>query len=403
MKVDIVTAMAAVITLLVIIGCQFLFFWIQDRRSRWLAWLIVPFAMGAAGVLLIVWRWFVADYLGFGVGYALVLGAFGLLWQGVRVFERQQPALVPLLAACGGWLALSLWPPFLADMPVRIAVHSAGVAIFCALIARTLWQGRGEQLPSRLPAIFVISSYACIMGLRIALIGLVPYPIGGQPIQPAWVGVFNLIVFGHIATFAVLMVTMTKERREIAQHNDALTDPLTGLLNRRAFAQQAQRIVFRRKFGREQTSLMVLDLDHFKAVNDCFGHDAGDRVLQRFAQIAGSSMRPTDMIYRMGGEEFCFVLPDTPVAGAIAAAERVRRTLELSRVEIDGDVVRVTASIGIVTTDFAGFDLEVLRAAADAALYEAKARGRNRVVVADPTAIPRPKDRSGDLLDRRAG
>jgi diguanylate cyclase (GGDEF)-like protein len=126
-------------------------------------------------------------------------------------------------------------------------------------------------------------------------------------------------------------------------------------------------------------------------------------VLRRFAEIASSSLRPTDTLYRMGGEEFCFILPDTTVAGAIAAAERIRRTLELTRMLVEGEEVRVTASIGIATTDFAGFDLEVLLAAADAALYEAKARGRNRVVVADPTAIPRPKDGPAAFVDRRTG
>ena len=95
MKVDILTAMAAGITVLVVVGCQLLFFWTQDKRSNWLAWLIVPYALGATGIGLVVWRWAQADFLGFGIGYALILAAFGFLWQGIRIFDHRKPLLLP--------------------------------------------------------------------------------------------------------------------------------------------------------------------------------------------------------------------------------------------------------------------------------------------------------------------
>lgn len=389
MHIDIMTAMLALITLLALLGCQLVFFWTQDRRSRWLAWLIVPFILGAGGVALLVLRWRAGDFLAIGVAYVLVISAFGILWQGVRVFERRAPRMLPVLASAALWFGLCLWPAFTSSQPLRVAVLSALIALYCGLAAGELWRGRMEKLPSRIPAVVVLASYTAFMLIRIALVGVAPYPVGGLPIEAGWIGAFNVVVFVHVAAFAILMVSLTKERRESEQRNYALTDPLTGLFNRRAFAAQSQRIAYRRKFGREQTSLLVLDLDHFKRVNDRFGHDTGDQVLVAFAAVAEAALRPSDSLYRIGGEEFCFVLPDTALADAITLAERIRLDFEVVSVDADGERVRATVSIGIATTDFSGFDLEVLLAAADAALYEAKARGRNRVVVAEPTAIRR--------------
>ncbi|HEY0854994.1 MAG TPA: GGDEF domain-containing protein, partial [Devosia sp.] len=100
--------------------------------------------------------------------------------------------------------------------------------------------------------------------------------------------------------------------------------------------------------------------------------------------------RPTDQLYRMGGEEFCFIMPDTELADAIGAAERIRQAFEMSSVDARGIAVRATVSIGIASADHSGFDLELLLEAADTAVYEAKARGRNQAVVADATALRRP-------------
>jgi diguanylate cyclase (GGDEF)-like protein len=387
--------MAALITVMVVLACQLLFFWTQDRRSSWLAWLIVPFALGTAAMVILMLRWKEQDYLANGVSYALIVASFGLIWQGLRVFERQPLLIWPVVGTVSGWLVLCLWPEFLDSLPSRIALLSALVAGYCGLGVAELRRGREERLPSRLPLTIVLSSYAAFMVLRIALVGVAPYPFGGQPLQPGWIGIFNAIVFAHLMAMAVFMVSLTKERRELQQRNDALTDPLTGLLNRRAFALQAQRVHYPGKFGRRETSVLALDLDHFKRVNDRFGHHAGDRVLREFARISEAVLGTAGRLYRVGGEEFCFVLADTALAEAIELAERIRGETELMLVEAGGEEIRVTVSIGIATASFAGFDLEVLRGAADAALYEAKARGRNRVVVAEPTAIPRPVERIG--------
>jgi diguanylate cyclase (GGDEF)-like protein len=181
---------------------------------------------------------------------------------------------------------------------------------------------------------------------------------------------------------------MTLERREAQQRSFAMSDPLTGLMNRRAFADLAARMDRRRAGARSTMALLVLDLDHFKLVNDRFGHEVGDRMLKAFADVSEANVRPSDQLFRMGGEEFCFVLPETSLKEAIEVAERIRGAVAACPVETTSGPASATVSIGIAATQFA-VDVDVLLAAADAAVYEAKARGRNRVVVAEPSALVR--------------
>jgi diguanylate cyclase (GGDEF)-like protein len=187
---------------------------------------------------------------------------------------------------------------------------------------------------------------------------------------------------------------MTRERRELQQRRYALSDPLTGLFNRRAFLDEAARAKRRRKGARELVAVLVLDLDKFKSINDRFGHEAGDQVLQHFAAVARGATRANDLLYRMGGEEFCFVLPQTTLADARAVAERIRTRFAGSAVLKDGAPISATVSIGIAAVEHAGFNLELLLAAGDAAVYEAKRRGRNQTVVADATALTTRAPRS---------
>lgn len=174
---------------------------------------------------------------------------------------------------------------------------------------------------------------------------------------------------------------------ELAAKNEllerlALADPLTGLANRRGFDESLGREVARAFRVCKPLSLLYLDLDHFKAVNDRFGHAAGDDVLGAFASLLARSSRRGDLAGRIGGEEFALLLPHTPREQAVLAAERIRRTTERNPLG-HSHPVAVTVSVGVAT--LAGVEGEsgpALVDRADAALYQAKALGRNRVAVA---------------------
>jgi diguanylate cyclase (GGDEF)-like protein len=164
----------------------------------------------------------------------------------------------------------------------------------------------------------------------------------------------------------------------------AVTDDLTGLPNKRRFREFVVKEAARAdRFG-HSLALLMLDLDDFKRVNDEHGHPRGDEVLRRVARALDSESRWVDEPARYGGEEFAVALPETGLAGATEVAERIRARVEAQEVPLggSGEVIRITASIGVASLPDSALDVEMLVAAADAALYEAKRNGKNRVVAA---------------------
>ena len=161
----------------------------------------------------------------------------------------------------------------------------------------------------------------------------------------------------------------------------ANTDHLTGLANRRRFERQLEREVTRtRRYGRP-FCLLIVDIDHFKRVNDTFGHPVGDEVITRLASTLQAGTRGIDMAARVGGEEFAVLLPETDYAAGVEVAVRLRDAIR--RMDVPKEVGRVTASIGIAEFSATSGDGTTLYAAADKALYEAKQAGRDRVVGAN--------------------
>jgi diguanylate cyclase (GGDEF)-like protein len=158
-------------------------------------------------------------------------------------------------------------------------------------------------------------------------------------------------------------------------HLQAATDPLTGLLNRRSVENHVRDLIQRRV----PFAVAMGDLDHFKALNDRHGHDAGDRALRLFARTVLRSLRADDLVARFGGEEFVIVFPDRTAEGAAAGLERLREELIIELAA--GSVPGFTCSFGVADTSDAA-ELEELLGTADSALFRAKRAGRNRVVVA---------------------
>ena len=159
----------------------------------------------------------------------------------------------------------------------------------------------------------------------------------------------------------------------------ALTDAMTGLRNRRWLNEFLPRFIHRHVHASLPLSVGIMDIDHFKRINDDLGHAAGDAALVAVAQVIGSSLRPTDFAARMGGEEFALIFPDTALAGALSAAERLREAVASAQVDYRGTALpRITVSIGLAALE-QGADTHGLLVQADQALYRAKRSGRDRV------------------------
>ncbi|MCP3164457.1 diguanylate cyclase [Myxococcus qinghaiensis] len=183
---------------------------------------------------------------------------------------------------------------------------------------------------------------------------------------------------------------LDKANKELARRREELlalsrTDALTGLFNRRCFEERLSDEFARSRRYQSPLSLVMLDIDHFKRINDTFGHPFGDQVLKAVAQTTRSRLREVDVLARYGGEEFIALLPETGTADALKVCERVREAIAGLRVEhvgVDGkrQEVRLTASLGVATVPSADLESsEALLRAADAGLYAAKGAGRNRV------------------------
>jgi diguanylate cyclase (GGDEF)-like protein len=176
----------------------------------------------------------------------------------------------------------------------------------------------------------------------------------------------------------------------------AKQDSLTGALTRRGFFAEVEK-EFRRagRYDRPST-LVAIDVDHFKAINDRYGHPAGDAVLVSIANASMANMRRSDIFGRLGGEEFALLLPETDAEEAREAAERIRRTIEATIIEVGGTEVRATVSMGVAPRPAVGETVATWLAEADIALYEAKQFGRNRVAVAKARRPVAPQSQPGD-------
>ena len=180
--------------------------------------------------------------------------------------------------------------------------------------------------------------------------------------------------FASLATIAYVNASQRDRLRALA-----LTDELTGLFNRRHCQNVLRETLAEGGRHGEPTSVLYLDIDHFKAINDSFGHGVGDDALRAFAWILGTGARAGDLVCRTGGEEFTVVLPRTDAAAAAQVAERIRSAVSEARL---GPRRNLTVSVGVATSERSREDLDVLIGRADGALFDAKRGGRDRVVAA---------------------
>lgn len=206
-----------------------------------------------------------------------------------------------------------------------------------------------------------------------ALIAVTGRAVPGYGETMAYVAGYLLLIVNGFG-----FILMSKQRDDARMERLATTDDLTGLLNRRAFFARADAARLLSLRQRQPIALLMLDIDHFKQLNDRFGHATGDEALVKFAATCAEALREHDILGRLGGEEFALALPGTDLPGALHAAERLRQGVADTRLLTCGNHYTMTVSIGLVVID-PNEDLPAALARADHALYEAKRNGRNRI------------------------
>src|SRR5256714_1079763 len=364
-----------------ILGVLLLLAWRRDQNSNALLWWGTSYLLGTASFALLSARGVIPDVLSIEIANAIVLLSYAFLLAGARAFNGRETAPTVFLVAPLIWLIAMRVPAIAADINLRIVIVTSCQCTFLGLAAYEFWRERTAPLLSRCPTIVVLLTHMAGLSLRLPIVPLTPLASSADFFRSAPFAVMSFSTVLYTITVAFLLLSMTKERGELRHKTAALVDPLTGLANRRAFLGNADEFTARGAKRNAPLTVMLADLDRFKAINDRFGHAVGDRVLQVFADTIMGTLRATDLSGRLGGEEFAILMSGTNAAEATCVAERIRmRFAEVGR-SIGGEVVASTVSIGIATRSHPAVQLDDLMAAADQALYRAKAEGRNRVTV----------------------
>ncbi|HEY2344767.1 MAG TPA: GGDEF domain-containing protein [Xanthomonadaceae bacterium] len=357
--------------------------WIASMGLQPLAWVLY----GLRGQI--------PDMYAMVVSNAVLSLSYALQSQSVRSFTGRAERLalvyapVPLVAAAE-YLFTFVYP----SARMRLVTVSMLIAFSFFLSVAALLRGGGPRRRSNLLTAISLLIPAFVLVIRTIYEGLrhdaLTSPFTVTPMQAA---VFGMAAFLPIVA-TLGFVSMCNDRLNQELVRQAMLDPLTGISNRRALDESAaDAIAVARRHGRGLAVLLV-DADHFKQINDRYGHGAGDAALQALVATLQASLRPGDLLGRLGGEEFVVVLPESDEAGAFHAAERLRNAVAATEFTIQREPVPLRVSVGISLLE-ADDDLVTMLRRADSAMYVAKRSGRNCVV--GPRQLRQPRPATGDV------
>lgn len=310
----------------------------------------------------------------------LLVGALMVQWHAVRLFAGRASALWPTAAVLFLVFAANLWlGPGEQAFPARVAIIAVLATATLTGVALTL---------RRRAIVHGGEAKRLLQGIAMTGVALVPIRMAVLIVAPSsaledaahFAGLTYIAVYPVLASFAFMMMHADRVHADLQRL--AATDSLTGALNRRALEQLAGRVLSEARRHRRPAALMMVDADHFKLVNDTYGHEAGDVVLCQLLQRIQQTLRLEDAVGRIGGEEFVVLLPGTPLDEAIQVAERIRLLVSGQNFIHEQEEIPLTISIGVAERGPGEASFERLLRRADDAMYAAKAAGRNIVKAA---------------------
>jgi len=361
---------------------------LSNRMLKGLGWLGGAFAVGGGGAMLFVFQNRISPVFGIALADLMVLAVFVLLHVGILEM-MESDSLFPtfgaiLLLLQAGVSVLSLSVPELSN--ARMAFMGFCIAAQTAQTAVRLFYAGKQAM--RTPAWFcaaILVLFTLFNTVRATAIwlGLPDHPHRFYQEEVLTLGVFLSVALGVAFCFFWMTTTMLSTGLE----RIATTDPLTRLFNRRGFLLWCDKEMADSQRTGTPFSMLMIDIDHFKKINDDYGHAAGDMALCTAVERMQASIRGIDVLARWGGEEFAAVLPNADQGAAMIVAERLRGNVErilMSARRIGEERrspgLRLTVSVGIATYNGPADNVETMLRRADANLYQAKAAGRNRVL-----------------------
>jgi diguanylate cyclase (GGDEF)-like protein len=382
MNADIPTMLLMIIvTAVVMAGSVFIVAWGQPAEGlrRWAAALLVH----ALGFILVALRGRIPDLYSVVVANGLLSTSFALMFAAVCQYQARRAS--PWLTVSPVLFTLAAYGVLIDDQPGRVILSGVVYSAQIVLVIATLLDRRHGRIGR--------GAFLIVAALGLVTLMLI---VRSSSTAAGWVRMDSLTVRSTVQTISFMMslvaalatsigfVFMIKERADEKNRVMASQDPLTGAANRRSIIGALDRDMTRAMRNRQPLSVLMIDIDHFKTVNDVYGHLAGDRVLRGVVDVLLDRVRAQDMVGRYGGEEFMVLLPDTWLEGARQVAEKLRQGVAGKVHEIEGQRVSVTVSIGVCGGAIGSHETwDHLIQEADAALYRAKEGGRNRVEVAE--------------------
>ncbi|MDQ0313893.1 GGDEF domain-containing protein [Amorphus orientalis] len=396
MSFDVGTLYAAMVLVFALVGLLLIWAWIQKEGGNALIWWAASFFVSTSGVVLLGDWDVLPDLWSVEVALSLLVLGHGLIWAGVRSFAGRS---IPWFGILGGaivWMIAYQTQEVQGSTDDRVVIMSLLAALYTAVTAWEVARSEAFALRAGRAAFGLLVLHVLLLGLRIPVADVFPLPFRETSVD-LHLALLTIEPMLFAVALGYMLLVMTRERMERRDHMAALIDPLTSILNRRGFFEAAGRVRSRSIKHSEPIAALLLDLDHFKRVNDTHGHAAGDEVLRASVARIRETLRTHDVFGRIGGEEFAVVFSEVDETDAQAFAERLRARLAAEPVVWRDVPIEVSVSIGVAVAGASEKRVEALLEDADRALYEAKRRGRNCVVLADTRRRPIDKPAGGPV------
>ena len=377
MELDLPTLMVAGSFVAAISGAFLIFAWMQTEQANGMLWFAAADLVLAAAIPLVANTGATAGSAQLVVAITLLNIGPALIWASARATNHRRVDYAIVGSGAIIWLIAYAMPGVRDDAALQTGLNMAIIAAFLLAAAYEFWRGRSERLMARWPLIILLVLHGgfSAVGAFDAI-----FDPSGRALFQNWLAFIHFETLAFVVGTSIFTVAMARERNEMQHKIAATTDSLTGVATRRAFYETGEAMVTETTQTDGSLAIILFDLDGFKAINDTYGHGPGDEVLRLFGEAALKTLRGSDLIGRLGGEEFGALLPGASLGAAYVAAERIRAAFTAACEKMDKRAIPATVSAGIAQAQ-PNSTLDSLMQAADLALYRAKMQGRNRVEV----------------------
>ena len=352
---------------------------VQPSASDWR----IGSLLAAAGSVLLAVQDLLPIGLALPLGNGFILMAMALYWRATRRFVGRPDRLWIFFPAAMGTIGIYWFAAITPNFGIRVIIASVGSAIPLIAGGQMLLAGpRHERLISQNVLGGLLFAMASVMILRVAMVANKQNQMNSLLDANQFANAISIMAIAILPLIGTtVFIAMCSERIRRQWQRAASTDFLTGLPNRRMIADTGEQRFSTLKDARNPLAVAMIDIDHFKKINDQFGHDIGDYAIKHVATVLNQQLRGEHMIGRQGGEEFVAIFENAAIETAQAAAERLRLAIENTPFELEKNAHKITVSIGVSVLSPVDKTFDHLLLRADRALYVAKAAGRNRVEI----------------------